>query len=610
MYVVKAPYFLLFAAIVALATWPGAASAAGGTQLDAEARELFARHTAQVMRLRPLYATRIGYSDEDLGIRVNDAMDDYSADNMQQWRRNARQMRAELEKLPETSVDPLTRAALDEIYATYLGAPLPFGYINTIGRHRPYIVNQIDQPLQQVPKYITIYQRINSDEDVADYLRRMWALTSLVNAVLAKFNRDADAGWLPPRAVLEGAITSLEAFVAPAADEHPLVVTLLEKADASGVLSDEERAKVSNEANAVLLRLVYPAYRNAIETIRERLPEAKDAAGIWARPNGEQFYAASLRIEAWTDKSPAEIHELGRREVARILAEMDAILKKQGYPEGSVGERMQRLAGEGRFLFPDTDAGRAALLARIEATAENMRGRLPGYFGKLPERTFVVRPVPEARQAGEARGSYSRPPAGGDEPGIFWINLRAMDELPWFEMPTLTYHETVPGHHLQGTLSAAQTSRPALWRYAINSAYSEGWALYAERLAAEMGAYSDDPFGDLGRLQAELFRAARLVVDTGLHHQRWTMEQAVAYMVDTTGRSSTQVRTEVLRYMAWPGQALSYKLGMTEILDMRASAREALGEEFDIADFHDQVLGTGQVSMPLLRRELLDWARR
>lgn len=604
----RIPHFILCATVSGLAAL--SAGAADTTSIDREARALFARHTAQVMRLRPLAATRIGYSDEDLGIRVNDAMDDYSAENMQQWRRNARQMRTELEKLPDTSVDPLTRAALDEIYQAYLGAPLPFGYIDALGRHRPYIVNQIDQPLQEVPKYITIYQQVRSEEDVADYLRRLWALTSLVNGVLAKFNRDADGGWLPPRPVLEGAIASLQAFVAPPVDEHPLVVALLEKADASGALSEEARAKVSNEANAVMIRLVYPAYRNAIETIRARLPETKAAAGIWARPNGQQFYAASLRIEAWTDRSPGEIHALGKAEVDRILAEMDTVLAKQGYRDGSVGERMQRLAGEERFLFPDTEAGRSDLLARIESTAADMLSRLPDYFGELPEREFVVRPVPEARQAGEAAGSYSRPPADGDQPGIFWINLRAMDELPWFNMPTLTYHETVPGHHLQLVVSASQASRPDLWRFGINSAYSEGWALYAERLAAEMGVYADDPFGDLGRLQAELFRAVRLVVDTGIHDQRWTMEQAIAYMEDTTGRGSTQVRAEVLRYMAWPGQALSYKLGMVEILAMREEARALLGEQFDLAAFHNQVLGAGQVSMPLLRRQVLDWARR
>lgn len=604
----RIPQVIVCATVSGLAAW--SAGAADTTSIDGEARALFARHTAQVMRLRPLNATRIGFSDEDLGIRVNDAMDDYSAENMQQWRRNARQMRTELEKLSDSSVDPLTRAALDEIYQAYLGAPLPFGYIDVLGRHRPYIVNQIDQPLQEVPKYITIYQRVRSGEEVADYLRRMWALTSLVNGVLAKFNRDADAGWLPPRAVLEGAIASLEAFVASPADKHPLVVTLLEKVEAGDFLSDEERAKVSNEANAVMIRLVYPAYRNAIETIRERLPEAKAAAGIWARPNGQQFYAAALRNEAWTDKSPADIHALGKAEVARILAQMDAILAKQGYRDGSVGERMRRLAGDERFLFADTDAGRAGLLARIEATAADMQARLPDYFGKLPQRGFVVRPVPVERQAGEAGGSYSRPPVGGDEPGIFWINLRAMDELPWFNMPTLTYHETIPGHHLQLALWGSQASRPALWRFGTNSAYAEGWALYAERLAAEMGVYVDDPFGDLGRLQAELFRAVRLVVDSGIHDQRWTMEQAVAYMENTTGRGSTQVRAEVLRYMAWPGQALSYKLGMIEILDMRAEAQALLGEEFDIAGFHDRVLGTGQVSMPLLRQQVLDWARR
>jgi uncharacterized protein (DUF885 family) len=344
--------------------------------------------------------------------------------------------------------------------------------------------------------------------------------------------------------------------------------------------------------------------------VKERLPEALPAAGIWARPTGERFYAAAVRNEARTELAPEQIHALGLEEVARIVAEMDGILAAQGLRDGSVGERIRALASEPRFLYPDTAEGRAALLERIEATAADMQKRLPAYFGVLPAQGFTVRPVPAERQAGASLGFYDGPPADGSAPGTFWINLRSMDELAWFGMPTLTYHETVPGHHLQIALARSSAERPALWRFTYNAAYSEGWALYAEQLAAEMGVYADDPFGNLGRLRDELHRAVRLVVDTGLHHKRWTRGQAETYMAETIGLGEKEIRAEVLRYMAWPGQALSYKLGMLAILDMREDARRELGEAFDIAAFHDTVLATGPVSMPLLRQQVEDWAQR
>jgi uncharacterized protein (DUF885 family) len=599
---------MVAAALLLLSACSGADTEPDAIHADAE--ELFAQHAARVMRLRPINATWLGLGDEDVGGRINDAMDDYSSDNMRKWRRAATSMQSELAALPADSIDPLTRAALEEIYRVYQGAPLPFGYIDMDGHHQPYVIGQLDQPLELVPYVMSNYQRIETAEDVGDYLRRMWALSSLVNGVLGKFNSDADAGWLAPRPVLEGALTLLDDFVAQPADEHELVTSLLARADASGALTAEERARVKNEAIAVMLRIVYPSYRNAAQAVRERLPEAREAAGLWALPGGEQFYAVAIRNEAMTDMSAEQIHELGLREVERILAEMDAILVAQGYRAGTVGERMRTLTSEPRFLLPDTAEGRAALIARIEETTSAMWSRLPGYFNQLPERGVAVRSIPESEQQNQIQAYFSPPPVGSEDPGVFWINTRSMDELPWFVMPTLTYHETVPGHHLQVSLTYARSDIPPLWRFSTNNAYSEGWAMYAEKLAEEMGVYREDPLGDLGRLRDELFRAVRLVVDTGLHQQRWSMEKAVSYMSDTTGIGDVEVRTEILRYMSWPAQALSYKLGMLAILDMREAARAELGEDFDLAAFHDVVLGTGPVSMPLLRQQVEDWSRR
>ena len=572
------------------------------------ASDMLGRHLMNIMRMRPVHATRLGLGDADVGARVEDGMDEFNSRSLRGWRRTVRKMRTELHSLEESQLDALTLAALDDIYDVYLGASeVPFGYINESGQHRPYIVNQIDQPLQYVPKVMITFQRVATEEQAADYLRRLWSFSTLVDSVLGKFNLDADTGWIAPRPLLEGALEYIEGFVEPAPADHELVTSLMEKVEASGAFTVRQKEQIYNEAQMLMVRIIYPAYRNAAATVRDRLPEASEEAGIWSRPLGEQFYRHSIRHEARSNKSAQEIHDLGLAEVDRLLVEMDIKLDAQGYRDGSVGERLRMLAGEKRFLFEDSTAGRARLLEKLNATEASMRALLPAYIGKLPEQEVEIRPFPESIQAGAPGGQYDGPPADGSGPGIFWINLRDMADLPWFRMPTLTYHETMPGHHLQIALARNQAERPMLWRFHINSAYSEGWALYSEALAAEIGVYGDDPLADLGRLQAELFRAVRLVVDTGMHYKRWSREQAIDYMSEVTGRGKTDVTAEIERYMAWPGQALSYKLGMLEIQEIRAEAEASLGDKFDLREFHDQVLQTGAVSMPLLGEQIRAW---
>jgi len=572
-----------------------------------EAQGLVQRHAQVIMRMRPVRATSVGIYDEDIGLRVADAMDDYSAGQMREWRRAVRKMRSELAALPDQAMTPLTRDALDEIYRVYQGAEeIPFGYVDSAGRHRPYIINQIQHPLQHVPYVMTEFQRVESAEDAADYLRRMWALSSLVDSVLGKFNFDADAGWLPPRPVLEGGLAFLEGFVDQPADEHPLVTSLLEKVDAAGTFNAKQREQIRNEAIAVMLRMVYPAYRNAAGAVRVRLPDAEQKAGIWARPLGDAFYANAMRNEALTSLSAEEIHDIGLAEVERILNAMDTRLQSLGLSGNSVAFRMQQLARDPAYLYPETDAGREALLASVQDTVADMQRRLPAYFGQLPDQPVKVERMPLDQEAGGAMGVYWGPAVGGEGAGLFLLNMRSMAELPWFTLPTLVYHETVPGHHLQTALSRARSERPLLWRVATNSAFSEGWALYAERLAAEMGVYQGDVAADLGRLQYELQRAVRLVVDTGLHYKRWSIDESSAYMSRTLGRGEQETRAEVLRYVAWPGQALSYTLGMRGILELRAELQEAMGENFEIRDFHDRVLAIGPVSVPLLKKHYRD----
>jgi uncharacterized protein (DUF885 family) len=566
------------------------------------------RHFSYITRMRPVHATRLGLGDEEAGSRVEDAMDEFSGRLMREWRRNVRKMRAELNSLAPAEIDPLTRAAIDDIYDVYLGgSEIPFGFINESGRHRPYVINQIDQPLQYVPKVMITFQRVETAEQAADYLRRLWSFSGLVDSVLSKFNTDADAGWIAPRPILEGALGYIDSFVVPDPADHELVTTLMDKVDDSDNFSATQREQIHNEAKMLMATIIYPSFRNASRQVRDRLPEAKTDAGVWAQPLGEQFYKHSIRHEARTNKSAGEIHDIGLAEVDRLLREMDTKLESQGYSEGSVGERMHSLAREKRFLFEDSEAGREQLLERLNEAARDMRDRLPAYVGSMPREDVEIRPFPKSIEAGAPGGQYDGPPADGGGPGIFWINLRDMGDLPWFRMPTLTYHETLPGHHLQVALARSQVDRPMVWRFHINSAYSEGWALYAEALAEEMGVYGDDALADLGRLQAELFRAVRLVVDTGMHHKRWSREKAIEYMQDITGRGETDVTAEIERYMAWPGQALAYKLGMIEIQEIRREAEARLGDAFNLREFHDRVLETGGVSMPLLREQIMAW---
>ncbi len=604
--------FLLTAMAVLLAACATAERHHGAVMTD-EASALLQSHAAQVVRMRPVRATQMGLYDDDIGVRLADAMDDYGTGSLREWRRNVRAMRAELKALPDDAIDPFTRKVMDNIYRVYQGAEdIPFGYVDSQGRHRPFIINPLEHPLQYVPFVMTRFQRIESAEDAADYLRRMWALSSLVDSVLGKFNADADAGWIPPRPVLEGGLSFLEDFTRGAPDQHSLVTNLVDKVATVRELDEEQRDKIRNEAIAIMIRVVYPSYQNAAETVRARLPETDQRAGIWARPLGAKFYEAAIRNESGSLRSADEIHQLGLQEVARILAEMDQRLDALGLTSGSVAERMRTLAAEKQFLFPDSDAGRAALLAKARSDLADITARLPNYFGVLPRQAVRIERMPLEAEAGGAMGIYYGPPIGGGGEGLFVLNMRSMTELPAFTIPTLVYHETMPGHHLQYSIARARTRRPLLWTQAPTGGFGEGWGLYAELLAAEMGVYEDDAYGDLGRLRDELKRAVRLVVDTGLHSKRWSMTKAMTYMSETTGKGQQEVRAEVVRYMAWPGQALSYKMGMIGLLELRQEARKAFqarGEAFDIREFHDRVLASSPAPVSIIKAALKPWYR-
>jgi uncharacterized protein (DUF885 family) len=470
----------------------------------------------------------------------------------------------------------------------------------------PYTINQNSGPTVDIPNFLISKQPVNDSEDAAVYLVRLAAVEDALDGALESFRNGVSKGAIPPDFVVDKALAVVESFLTAPAEENAIYVSFLERLDAADV---EGAAAYAESALNIVSDEVIPAYRRIGDYLAEIRRSAPHEAGVWRLPGGEALYAAMVRHMTDTERSPDEVHEIGLHEVERIAAEMDAILRSEGYTEGSVGERMQQLNLEERFVYPNTVAGKAELIADASAQIDAIKAVLPEWFATMPKYPVEVKAVPEYSQDSAPTGYYNPPAKDGSRPGVYWINVRDTAVHPRFALPTLTYHEALPGHHLHFATAVEQDVPPllpAIW----SNAAGEGWALYAELLAAEMGMYEGDPYGDLGRLQAELHRAVRLVVDTGMHAKKWSREQAIEYMVDVEGVEEGTAVSEVERYAVWPGQALGYKLGMLKILELREEARQQLGDRFDIREFNDTVLHVASTPLPFIETTIREWIRQ
>jgi uncharacterized protein (DUF885 family) len=381
-------------------------------------------------------------------------------------------------------------------------------------------------------------------------------------------------------------------------DQSSMVQSVAKRAAAKNIAGDWQ-----GRATAIVAKAVYPALDRQIAAMQRLRPTTRPGDGAWRLPDGEAIYAEALREATTTNFSPAEVHQMGLSQVAEISAALDTILKNQGYTQGSVGERLAALNKNPAQLYPDTDAGRAQLLASLNRIVKDMYTRLPRAFDTLPNQPLEIRRVPPEIQDGASNGYYRRAALDGSRPAIYFINLKDLGDWPKYTLPTLCYHEGVPGHHLQISISQQSTDIPTIRKLGFFSAYSEGWALYAEQLADELGVYDHDPLGRAGFLQSFLFRAARLVVDTGIHTKRWSREQATDYMVQTTGFARPRSQREVERYCTMIGQACSYKVGHTAWTRARAEAQKTLGAKFDLKRFHE-VLREGAMPLSILERRI------
>ena len=480
-----------------------------------------------------------------------------------------------------------------------------FGFVDAAAYPiQPYTISQLTGSYQSVPDFLDTQHSIETVQDAEAYLSRLSALAKVMDQETAASRADAAKGVIPPDFIVNKALVLMRALRSATPTEAGLTTSVARRAAEKGLAGDW-----AGRASTIVEQEVYPALDRQIALMTELAPQAKPDAGLWARPNGAAYYAASLKLMTTTDLSPDEIHQIGLDQSRDILSRMDGILKSQGLTQGTVGQRMAALGKDPKHLYPNTEAGKAQVLADLNAQIAAMNARLPEVFGRLPKSPVEVRRVPVAIEAGAPGGYAVSPSLDGSRPGAYYINLRNTAEWPKYTLPTLTYHEAIPGHHLQGALAVENTALPLISKALFFSAYGEGWALYSEQLADEMGVYANDPFGELGYLQSLLFRASRLVADTGLHHKRWTREQAIRYMVDTGGDEESSIASEIDRYCVWPGQACSYKIGHTEWVRLREEAKATLGDRFDIRGFHDAGLGVGGVPVAVLGTVIADWVK-
>jgi len=470
------------------------------------------------------------------------------------------------------------------------------------GRPAPYVLSQLGGSYYNVPDFLDTQHPIRDAQDAEYYLSRLADFARNLGQEAERVRHDAGRGVIPPDFVLDKTIGSLERMRATPAAETTLVRSLVRRTAAANIAGEW-----GARAAALVRGPIAAGLDGQIAALRALRPNADHDAGVWRLPHGEAYYALGIRSNTTTTMTGEEIHRTGLEQVEALNAELDRLLRAQGWSEGTVGERLNRTNTEARFLYPNTDAGRADLLGALNRQVEAIRPLLPRMFNRIPSAAVEIRRVPVEIEIGAPGGYYQGASLDGSRPGAYYINLRDTHERPNLGLPTLTYHEAIPGHHFQISIAREAGELPLYRRTQGFSAYNEGWALYAERVADELGVYADDPWGRIGYLQSYLFRAVRLVVDSGMHHRRWSREQAVRYMMDYAAEPEGSAVREIERYAVWPGQACAYKIGQTVIANLRGEAERRFGERFDIKAFHDVVLNAGSMPLTVLERRVRGW---
>ena len=474
-------------------------------------------------------------------------------------------------------------------------------------RYHNYPVNQLFGLQNQIPRFMDTFHQVGSGEDAEHYISRLSKIDTKMEQNMEGLLIREERGIIPPTFVIDKSVEIMQEFVDQPAEENVLYMSFRGKLDEAEEISESDRDAFLAAAKAEIENVVYPAYQSYVDYFTALRTKSNDDAGAWKLPDGKNYYNYELRNNTTTEMTADEIHAIGLAEVQRIQSEMLEIFTAEGYdPALGVKALFDQLATEERFYYPDTDEGRAQILEDYATIIDEIEEGIASAFNITPEAGIVVKRVPEFSEQTSAGAYYNGPSRDGSRPGTFYANLYDIKATPKYGMRTLAYHEGVPGHHFQIAIQKELQGIPEFRKESGFTSYSEGWGLYAERLAWEMG-FQTDPYDNLGRLQAELFRAVRLVVDTGIHAKRWTREEAIDYMLANTGMAESDVVAEIERYIVMPGQATAYKVGMMELLRLREEAQEALGDKFDIRDFHDVVLQNGSLPLTALRELVMKY---
>ncbi len=576
-------------------------SSAEQTATDAQALVLLDEFAENLLQLFPEAATSLGI---DVGNRASlrSRLSDRSAEGQE---RVAAQLRSDLERAKAFDTAGLSHAmrtsfeVVRSAYVTSLeGFALPYGDITVGGwRNTPYVVIQNVGAYLDIPRFLDTDHRVENANDAEAYLARLESYPAQLDGELERIRAARESGLVPPAFLIDKALGQIRLSAKDASEGGALVESLERR-------TKDIPGNWAERAQSIAVQQVAPALKRQIAELEAQRAVATDDAGMSARPHGEEFYRWALKASTTTNMTADEIHEMGQAELESLHGRMDTILKEVGYTQGSVGDRMKALAEDPKYQFAESDAGRAEIMAFIEDRLAWIRAQMPRAFSEVVNPNMEVKRLPPEEEPG-APGAYGG--AGsidGTIPGRFWINLRTTKLHSKYSLADLTFHEAIPGHIWQGEYTH---DMPLIRQMLSFNAFSEGWGLYAEQLADELGAYDEDPVGRLGYLQSLAFRACRLVVDTGLHAKGWTRKQGVNYFVDVNGSNPEEVASEVDRYCSWPGQACGYKVGHSEINRQRELAKAALGEKFDLKTFNDAVVRGGNVPLDVLARNISEY---
>lgn len=474
-----------------------------------------------------------------------------------------------------------------------------------------YPFNQMFGTQSGIPTFMLNRHRIDNVDDARAYIKRLEGIKPHLDVIIAQSEAAAEKGIMPPKFVYGHVIRDSKNVLTGAPFEESDTLNLLladfEKKVKELDLPEEQQEELYTDAITALLTSVRPAYQKLIETLERQEAKATTDDGVWKLPDGANYYAQRLKIRTTTDLTATEIHNLGLSEVDRIHGEMRAIMTQVGF-EGDLQAFFEFMRTDPQFVYPNTEEGKAEYLAEATRLIDVMKTRLPDVFNRLPKADLEVVAVEAFREKSAGKAFYNRPAQDGSRPGRYYANLYDMKDMPKYQMEALAYHEGVPGHHMQLSISQELEGVPSFRKLGGVTAYTEGWGLYSEFLPKEMGFYSD-PYSDFGRLAMELWRAARLVVDTGLHDKRWTREEAINYLTTNTPNPENDCVKAIERYIVMPGQATAYKIGMLKILELREDAKTKLGNKFDLGDFHDVVLASGPVPLNILEDRVNAWVK-